>query len=448
MGRALNPRTFLAGAACLAASIAQADTLPRALEPADFFDIDIEMAAIGRNLFFDKVLSGNDNISCSTCHHPALGTGDGMALPLGEGGVGLGHTRIATDTNIPLMRVPRNAPPLFNLGARGFEVFFQDGRMTRDRDAPFGIQMPKGNTLERRMPTMLSAQNLLPILNVEEMAGQPDENAIGLAVAENRLTGEGGAWDLIAKKVEAIPEYRQAFDWIIGPDEPLHISHIGIALSSFISYEFRAANTPFDRYLRGDNGALTDVQMQGMELFYGDAGCASCHSGTLMSDFGMHALALPQFGPGKRENPDFPHADEGHMRASGAYKDIYTFRTPMLRNVALTAPYGHNGAFTSLEGIVRHHLNPIQSLGTFDRDQVLLHDVPSFTDDWVALDAVNETLQIAAAVSIAPVELEDAEVDALLSFLEALTDPVAITGRLGIPLSVPSGLSIDMPAQP
>ncbi|KNG95541.1 cytochrome-c peroxidase [Pseudaestuariivita atlantica] len=435
--------TFIA--LSFAATTLSADELPRALDPSDFFDVNIEWAAIGRNLFFDKALSGNDNISCATCHHPALGTGDGMALPLGEGGIGLGLQRVAGETNIPLERVPRNAPPLFNLGARDFDVFFHDGRMFRDRSAPFGIRLPKGNELERRMPTMLSAQNLLPLLNVEEMAGQPDENPVGRAVARNRLTGPGGAWDLIAKEIEGIDDYRNAFDWLIGADEPLHISHIGIALSSFIMYEFRAANTPFDRYLRGDDDALDAAQMRGMELFYGKAECSSCHSGPLMSDFEMHALALPQFGPGKKENADFPHADEGHMRTSGAYEDIYSFRTPMLRNVTLTAPYGHNGAFTTLEAMVRHHLNPLQSLGNFDRAQVLLHDVPSITDDWVALDTTGETFRIATAMSINPVPLNDAEVDDLLAFLDALTDPVALTGRLGIPVTVPSGLDIDMP---
>ena len=71
---------------------------------------------LGRDLFYDPILSGNRNISCATCHHPRFGTGDGLSLGLGEGAVGLGPDRHVTETNLPEQRIPRNAPALFNLG--------------------------------------------------------------------------------------------------------------------------------------------------------------------------------------------------------------------------------------------------------------------------------------------------------------------------------------------
>ena len=81
-----------------------------------------------------------------------------------------------------------------------------------------------------------------------------------------------------------------------------------------------------------------------------------------MSDQKFHALALPAFGPGKTRRFDLQPRDVGHMGESNRIEDAYRFRTPMLRNIALTAPYGHNGAYPTLEGIVRHHLDPLTAL--------------------------------------------------------------------------------------
>ena len=98
---------------------------------------------LGAQLFFDKILSGNVNISCATCHHALTDTGDGLSLPVGEGGRGLGVTR---DTGAGLdavhERVPRNAPPVFNLGAREFTRLFHDGRVEPDVSQPSGFRSP------------------------------------------------------------------------------------------------------------------------------------------------------------------------------------------------------------------------------------------------------------------------------------------------------------------
>jgi len=101
------------------ASSALASDLPNPILPSDFPVLNTEIVALGRQLFFDPVLSGNDNIACATCHHPALGTGDAMSLSIGEGGLGLGRLREVVNGNAPKARIPRNAPALFNLGAKG-----------------------------------------------------------------------------------------------------------------------------------------------------------------------------------------------------------------------------------------------------------------------------------------------------------------------------------------
>jgi mono/diheme cytochrome c family protein len=101
----------------------------------DFYDAarppDAKVA-LGRALFFDKVLSGNRNISCATCHHPDRASSDGLSLPLGEGAVGLGPKRRAGSTVPVFGREPRNSQALFNLGATEFDSMFHDGRVAED----------------------------------------------------------------------------------------------------------------------------------------------------------------------------------------------------------------------------------------------------------------------------------------------------------------------------
>lgn len=438
-------RYFLTSAlVMMSTSSAYASDLPNPILPSDFPVLDTETVALGRQLFFDPVLSGNDNIACATCHHPALGTGDAMSLSIGEGGLGLGRLREVVNGNEPKARIPRNAPALFNLGAREFSVMFHDGRVQMNREAMYGIAMPEGRKLERPMPSPLAAQNILPILSHDEMAGHPGENAIADAIDAEIIHGPDGAWQKITDKVEAIEEYRMAFDWIIGKDQPLHITDIGNALSQFITYEFRATDSPFDQYLNGKKDALTLEQKAGMDLFYGEANCASCHSGKFQTDHGFHAIGLPQFGPGK----DDAYSDAGRGMITGLDADKYRFRTPSLRNVTLSAPYGHNGAYTDLEAMVRHHLDPFEGLGNYDRRQAVLHELGEASKDWEPMDDLAEVLRIAMAAEIEPVELSEVEIDQLMSFLRALEDPISRHGRLGVPDRVPSDLPLDPISDP
>ena len=248
----------------MGSAAAFAGPLPSPVSDDDFHSFPAGLIELGRDLFFDPVLSGNKNIACATCHHPSLGTSDAMSLSLGEGGVGLGLARHVDTGNTPKERIPRNAPALFNLGAKEFTVMFHDGRTAKHRHAIFGIVMPAGRTLERPMPSPLAAQNILPILSPAEMAGHPGENDVADAVAADRIMGPNGAWDILARRVDDIPEYRERFAALgtVG----VHINDIGTALSAFIGSEFRATDSPFDGYLRGED-TMTDVQLEGMDLF-------------------------------------------------------------------------------------------------------------------------------------------------------------------------------------
>ncbi|QFT80920.1 Cytochrome c551 peroxidase precursor [Roseovarius sp. THAF27] len=419
----------------------EATDLPDPANRAAFPTPGATSVLLGRDLFFDPILSGNRNIACATCHHPEMAGGDGVSLSLGEGGRGLGPARTRAADNPP-KRLARNAPPLFNLGAAEFTAFTHDGRVSASKTERYGISLPEELLLERPV-SLLAAQALLPLVAVDEMAGHPGENIIADAVAQGRIAGYDGAWQKIAERVWDIPEYRRRFAWLIGPDEPLHITHITAALADFVAYEFRATDSPFDAFLSGRDEALSNDQLRGMALFYGKAGCGGCHSGTFQTDHGFHAIGLPQIGPGKGHGAN-GNSDIGLGAITGDPGDAYKFRTPSLRNVALTAPYGHNGAYRDLAAIIRHHADPGAGLAQYPGLSAAY--LPDVGADEAGLDGAlsdeDEMLNIYAAATLPRTPLTDMEITALVDFLEALTDPVSRTGRLGVPDAVPSGLPV------
>ncbi len=421
----------------LAAGAAHAQDLgPRPV----FAPVDMAQAELGQLLFYDPVLSGNRNTSCATCHHPRFGTSDGVSLAIGEGGIGLGPARRPDPENPPEQRIPRNAPALWNLGAEEFTVMFHDGRLEADPSEPGGMRTPLGQEMVAGFDSVLSAQAMFPVLSGDEMAGHYSENRVSQAVRLGHLSMEGGAWDRISARVAEIPECRSRFDALLGTGAPIRFTDISNVIAAFIRLEWRADASPFDVAMTG-GAPLPAPAARGQGLFYGAAGCGSCHSGWLQSDHGFHAIALPQIGPGKAARFENHARDEGRMRVTGQPDDAYRFRTPSLRNVAQTAPYGHNGAYATLDAMVRHHLDPVKSLEAYDRTQAVF---PEFAaEDWRALNDAEETARIAAASELAPVSLSDAEVADLLAFLNALTDEAAVAGRMGIPENVPSGLPVQ-----
>lgn len=409
--------------------------------PADFPQSDAQQIKLGQLLFYDPILSGNQNISCATCHHPKFGTSDGVSLGIGEGGIGLGPNRRPDPTNPPEQRIGRNAPALFNLGAREFTTLFHDGRLEIDPSRPSGFRTPLADEMVRGFDSLLSAQAMFPVLSGDEMAGHYSENDVSRATRQGMLTQPGGAWDIIAKRVQAIPEYRQLFQAVIGPGD-IHFTNISNAIAAFIAAEWRADHSPFDRYLTG--APLPAPALAGLELFYGKAGCATCHSGRFQTDHDFHAIAMPQIGPGRAARFENHHRDIGRMRVTGQPIDAYRFRTPSLRNIAQTAPYGHDGAYQTLNAVIRHHLDPIASLSTYSRTQAILPNLPG-ANDWAIQDSAPETDAIAAANELPPIKLSEAEISQLESFLLSLSDETSLKGRLGIPGSVPSGLPLDIP---
>jgi len=409
--------------------------------------LDAAKVALGAQLFFDKVLSGNLNISCATCHHALTGTSDGLALPVGEGGRGLG---VARDTGIGAEavheRVPRNAPHVFNLGAREFEIMFHDGRVQPNPDFPNGIESPAGHDLPDGIENVLAAQAMFPVTSGTEMAGQPGENPVADAAAAGNLGGPGGVWEQLAERLQGLPGYVDQFVAVF-PDVhsagDIRYTHAANAIAAFEAANWRSDNSPFDRFLRGERGVLSLAQLRGMRVFYsprkGD--CASCHSGTFQTDQSFRAIAMPQVGAGKGDGVGYE--DFGRERVTGDEKDRYKFRVPTLRNVALTAPYGHAGVYDTLEAVVRHHLDPVASLYDYDPSQLRMPSRPDLdARDFEAMNDPAVLVAIARANELSPAHLSEREIGYLLDFLHALTDPEMLDLRGDVPRSLPSGLTL------
>ena len=432
-----NVQICTISALLLLSRAAAAGELPPPVTDDMYLPVTPAEAELGELLFWDPILSGNRNISCGTCHHPRFGTSDGVSLTLGEGATGLGPDRAAGRENVPEQTLPRNSMALFNLGAREFTVMFHDGRVEADPSRPSGFRTPMEDEMVIGFSGILSAQTMFPVLSQDEMAGHYNENDIAQAARRGLITGEGGAWSLIAERVAEIPEYRQRFGRVyshVAAGEAIAFTDISNAIAAFIALEWRSDDSAFDAHLRGE-ASLTGEAARGMELFYGEAGCSICHSGPFQTDHDFHATGQPQIGPGKAERFESHRQDLGRMRVTGDPLDAYAFRTPSLRNVALTAPYGHAGAFATLESFVRYHIDPQEEYAP----EAMLPTLAG-ADTYGPLADLDEVRAIRAAAVEMP-SLDNAEVEAIIAFLDSLTGATAEASRP--PRTVPSGLPVD-----
>ncbi|MGB5864315.1 MAG: cytochrome c peroxidase [Sulfitobacter sp.] len=433
----------LLSAVFLYAGVVVAEPLPAPVTDSLFAPVSQNEAALGQLLFYDPILSGNRNIACATCHHPKFATADGVALAIGEGGVGLGPDRRVDLVQMPEERIPRNAPALFNLGAYEFTTMFHDGRLQADVTQPGGIRTPMDADMVTGFASVLSAQTMFPVLSRDEMAGGFRENDIGRTVRQGLITGEGGAWDLIARRIAEVPVYADQFRATyphISHAEDIAFTDISNAIAAFIEFEWRSDMAPFDAVLR-DEAQLQGAALDGQKLFYGDAKCASCHSGPFQTDHQFHAMGAPQIGPGKSAQFQSNHDDTGRHLVTGDRADMFAFRTPSLRNVVHTGPYGHAGGHADLHEFITAHSDPVAGLAAFDASAV---DLPVMAvDDFIIMQDPKQVAAIAAAVRVEPVSLSETEIAQIVAFLDTLTDTAAIAGRLGIPAAVPSGLPVS-----
>jgi cytochrome c peroxidase len=369
------------------------------------------LLTLGQRLFTTNLLSGNKNISCVHCHHPMVMTHDGLPLALGEGAQGIsmnGGMRIQANGKI----LARNTPALFNL--HGVQIMFWDGRISFDGKS-FATPLealngprPKRSDITSKMSSALAAQAIFPIVDHAEMRGQPGTNKIADAQDEFE------AWDLVIEQLLESESISDLFSKAY-PAQKINIGHVGEALAHFQTLAFGFIDTPYDRYLKGEVTALSDSQKRGMDVFFGKGRCGECHNGEKLSNFGFENIGVPQIGPGK-SNGD----DRGRQEVSSNAAP-YSFRVPPLRNIALTAPYMHDGVFANLDEVLSHYENIRHSLHHFRLDKTYPNYVEKITDhdhknDRVRLQNLSPRIRMM-------INLTDAEKEDLKDFLRyGLTD--------------------------
>jgi cytochrome c peroxidase len=277
---------------------------------------------LGRTLFFDARLSADGSVSCASCHDPKRAFTDGKAVAEGIGG----------------RRGVRNSPTLLN-------AMFNTGQFWDGR----------ASTLE--------AQAKLPLTNADEM-GNPSHDAV-------------------VARLGSIPEYAKGFKEVFGGS--VTIDGLAKAIAAF-ERTLISGDSPVDRYVAGDLNALSDSARSGLGLFRGKARCGVCHAfnqnfaafatfpfftdgnyrntGVAMNFTGFNSLARRALAASRNESSNAivelarqERASElGRFVISGNALDIGAFRTPSLRNIALTAPYFHDGSAATLEDVVRFYV--------------------------------------------------------------------------------------------
>ncbi|MDX1811818.1 MAG: cytochrome-c peroxidase, partial [Gammaproteobacteria bacterium] len=249
---------------------------------------------LGKQLFFDPRLSLDGTISCNSCHNVMAGGTDNRSVSVGVGGAKGG----------------RSAPTVWNSAFLSSQ--FWDGR---------------ANTLEDQAKG--------PILAGVEMAMPSAEAAV--------------------KRIKAIPGYVQSFKAVFGGDNPVTYDNIAKAIATY-ERTLITPNSPFDRYMRGDKSAMSTAAVRGMNTVE-ELGCTSCHNGPNFSGPQMPAGSgffqkFPTY-PSKYDKKYKFSADLGRYNVTKDASDKHIFRVPTWRNVALTAPYFHNGSVQTLEEAVR-----------------------------------------------------------------------------------------------
>jgi cytochrome c peroxidase len=401
---------------------------------------DPALVELGRLLFFDKILSGNRDVSCASCHSPLLASGDAQSLAVGTGGTIVAGVRRLGPGRSP---TPRNAPSLFN-SALGPQYMFWDGRVSEGLGQQ-RFQVPAGVVLPSGLSSVLAVQAMLPVTNRVEMRGDAgDHDALGNAneLAMIADTANGAIWDAAMRRVVAIPEYLQKFATAFPgiPASQLGFQNIANAIAAFEKQTFAKTNSPFDRYLARDDDAISVDAKRGALLFFGKARCSSCHNGPLLGAQTFASAAVPQLGPGTGALAPLDGGNPNFLGAGQPSNLAFFFRVPALRNVELSAPYMHDGAYATLEEVVRHYNNVDSALKAFD---------PQTLDPSLSATYHGDATTIAKLLAARdgrlqfPLGLTLQEQAQLVAFLKSLTDPSARQMAGVIPASVPSGLPVS-----
>lgn len=430
--------------------------------PRNLPSIDSPKAQLGMQLFFSKALGGDSDSACVTCHHPMLGGGDNLALSIGVGaenpdllGAGRAHSSSAQHFNDD-PTVPRNAPTTFNM-AFWDRALFHDGRVEslkgtagqngadgaiRTPDSPFGSADPQAGA------NLSIAQARFPVTSPEEMRGFVTEAGNSNNAIRNRLADKLALRNNDLDASTWLQAFQIGFQQADGSAGQL-ITYANIA-DAIASYENSQVfiRSPWRQYIEGDKTAIDDNAKQGALLFFnsvenGGADCVACHRGGFFTDEDFHVIAMPQIGRGKGDGMNGSD-DFGRQRETGADDDRYAFRTPTLLNIEVTRPYGHAGAYNTLDSVIRHHLDPESALVNYDYSQ-LDANIPTrdlISNGELAVAQLKRLQQASKSRLPSNANLNEAQIESLVSFLFSLTDP-CVKDRSCLAKWIPSANSPD-----
>jgi cytochrome c peroxidase len=431
----------------LAALIAEHELIGDPSAGRDLPGIDAPLAQLGMQLFFSKRLGAELDVACASCHHPALGGADGLALSIGPGAVNpdlLGPGRQRADGEI---RMHRNTPTFFNTGLFDTSLFWDSRveQLTDENGNDAGIRTPAtalGVADPNAGPNLLAAQARFPVGARHEMRG---DALPGRSLGEvhswlaERLGDYGDGAGLLPPS-DWLERFRAAFDSEASAEELITFDNVALALGE---YQRSAVfvETPWSHYVRGDLDAIDLEAKRGALLFFnttedGGMHCALCHSGDRFTNLQPRRIGFPQVGPGFG---DGIADDFGRERETGDPADHRAFRVPSLLNISRTAPYGHSGMYNSLGNVLGHYFNP---QGTVFSQMFIRSwcDLPPFNtqpDCEAAADlALDNSRAALATMQAERVERPDIAMpqfptglsaqenfDAVEAFLETLTDP-------------------------
>jgi cytochrome c peroxidase len=390
------------------------------------------LANIGRLLWFDTITGLKDDNTCAGCHSPTNGFGDSQPIAIGVDNNGI----VGPDRSGP--RNMRRAPMILNTAF--YPELMWNSRFSAASGDPFdnaqgfAFPPPEGTSLSY-LDHLLQAQAFIPPTERTEVAGfdfPGDNDAIRAEVA---------------RRLNAVPGYRKLFGQVfpaVRRGGPITFDEFGRAIAEF-EFSQTYANAPIDRFARGDTTAMTAAEKRGAILFFGEAGCVSCHavsgrSNEMFSDFRQHVIGVPQLVPSDTNNTfDGPGANEdfGREDFTGKAADRYAFRTAPLRNVALSPAFMHDGAFTSLRATIRHHLDVVASVRSYDPS------AQGLPQDLRQVGPVDPILALLDPLVATPNLLSSTQqLDDLVAFVgDGLLDPRATADNLRhlVPQSVPSG---------
>ncbi len=411
--------------------------------PNNQFNLDRQ--ELGGLLFFDPILSGEKDTACGTCHIPKFGMADGRQLGAGTSGTGFGPDRVlgfSKVTGDTVIAEARHTMTIFNAGLNGDET---------------GQPSAKGFMLWDGKDRGLEAQSLRPIIVRVELRGDQFKREYAV--------------DSVLTRLRDIPEYvelfRRAFPMEADSVDQQIIRHgcgwdptplqsvvsrstLGRALAAF-ERELVTDNSPYDRYVAGDDAALSAEEKAGLVLFHTKAKCAICHSGSMFTDSSFRVQGVEQIGPGQglsstqTGTPRPSGMDRGRFITSGNTRDLFAFRTVSLRQIGETAPYMHDGALETLADVIDFYDRGGGDEGTIPEDQIDEELVPlGLTPSEKAqleaflLALTDETIEVLVPERV-PSDLPPAGLELQQDMIAALSVNSATDQALSAPVAEVSG---------